>query len=135
MRRLLPLLLLLPALPLLGACDEGLGPDSDESGTYELASVNGRTLPTRFFSVEVLFASLKLNPDRTFETKSTVRGKDNLGEMVTQTKHDAGTYTRTENTVRLTSKLGNVTIGTYAGPTITVNPDTVAMVYRRKPGG
>jgi hypothetical protein len=124
--------LLIAALALLAGCENALGPDSNEVGTYELATVNGKPLPTPFFSVEVLSATVELHEDGSFRTKSTVRGKDNLGELVVQTDTDTGQYTRTGNTVTLTSTLGHVTVATYAGRTLTVDEQSVVMVYRRQ---
>jgi hypothetical protein len=131
MRGLLPTVLI-ALLSLLAACDDGLGPDSSEVGSYELVSVNGNALPTAFFSVEVVSASVTLDADGSYRTRSTVRGKDSLGATVTQTESETGTYTRTGNVVRLTSAQGHVTVGTYNGRTITIEEQSVVMVYRRQ---
>jgi hypothetical protein len=120
------------ALLLLGGCENSLGPDSSEVGTYTLRTVNGHTLPAPFFSVEVLSASVELHQDGSFRTRNTIRGKDSLGEIVVQNDSDSGTYVRTGNTVTLTSTIGHVTVATYAGPTLTVDEQSVEMIYRRQ---
>ncbi|MBW3630190.1 MAG: hypothetical protein KY464_12930 [Gemmatimonadetes bacterium] len=131
MQRLLPraLIALLLTLPACGK--DGLGPESNEMGTYELVSVNGKAPPTPFFAVEVVSATIKIEDERKYQTKSTVRARDNLGELITQTSTGGGTYTRTGNTLQLTSRLGKVTLAVYAGRTLTVDEQSVALVYRR----
>ena len=131
MQRLLPLIAL-ATLALFAGCEDSLGPDSNEVGTYDLRTVNGNTLPAPFFSVEVLSASVELNADGSFRTRNTIRGKDNLGAIVVQNDSDAGSYVRTGNTVTLTSTLGHVTVARYAGPTLTVDEQSVVMIYRRR---
>jgi hypothetical protein len=123
---------LIAALALLVGCESALGPDSSEVGTYLLRTVDGHTLPAPFFSVEVLSASIELNADGSFRTRNTIQGKDSLGEIVKQNDSDAGTYTRTGNTVTLTSTLGHITVATYAGPTLTVDEKSVVMIYHRR---
>ena len=131
MRRLLSRLLV-ASLALVAGCDDSLGPDSSEVGTYLLKTVNGNALPAPFFAVEVLSASVELNEDGSFRTRNTIRGKDSLGEVVVQNDSDAGMYVRTGNTVTLTSTLGHVTVATYSGPALTVDEQSVVMVYRRE---
>jgi len=131
MQRLLSLILI-AVLCLVGACKDGIGPDLNEAGTYELVSIDGRSLPTAFFSVEVLSGSIVLKEDRTYQAQSTVQGKDNLGQIVRQTHTESGTYTRTDNTLQFTSTAGDETIATYGGRTITVEEGMVLMVYQRE---
>ena len=131
MRKLLPLLLS-AGLFLAGACRDGLGPDSDPAGTYQLVSVDGAAPPAPFFSVEIVSGTVQVNPDGTYRVTSTVRGTDPLGEVVTQTSAETGTYTRGDGTLRFTSTEGRETVARYDGRTLTANQGGYVLVYRRQ---
>ena len=131
MQRLLPRALLALLLVLQACGKDGLGPESSEIGTYELVSVNGKAPPAPFFAVEVVSATIQLEDDQKYQTKSTIRGTDNLGELISQTSTGGGMYVRTDNTLQLTSRLGKVTVAAYAGRTLTIDEQSVVMVYRR----
>lgn len=123
----------LAALSLLAACGDAMGPDADEAGVYQLATVNGKRLPTPFFEVELLSASASLEEDGSYQHESTVRGIDALGDLVTQTTRESGTYTRSGNQLTFTSTIGEVTTAAYSGRTLTVREAEVVLVYRRTP--
>ena len=123
----------LVALCLLAACADAMGPGSDEAGVYHLETVNGKTLPTPFFEVELLSASASLDEDGRYRHESTVRGADALGDLVTQTTTESGTYTRTGNQLTFTSTVGEVTTAAYNGRTLTVREGDLVLVYRRTP--
>lgn len=131
MRKLL-LLVPLVVLSIASGCGDAMGPDSSELGVYRLASINDSAPPTPFFSVEVLSGSLTLKEGSAYTTESTVRARDNLGQTVTQTQVENGTYTRAGATLRFTRSDGVETSASYDGRSITVRASSNVIVWRRR---
>jgi hypothetical protein len=121
-------LLTLIATLSLGACREA----TREAGTYKLESINARALPTQFSGVEVISGSLTLRPDETYTTQTTIRAKDSLGQIVTQTQSESGTYVRTDSSLRFSRTNGVETTATYGGGTITIREASNVIAYRRQ---
>lgn len=131
MQKLLSLALV-ALLTLAGGCRDSLGPDADPAGTYTLVSINGTSPPAPFFSVEIVAGAVTLNTDGTYTVTSTIRGRDSLGELVTQTTSETGGYARSGDALRFTSSEGRVTVAAYDGRTLKVDQGGYALVYRRQ---
>jgi hypothetical protein len=130
MRQISALVLL--ALALAG-CDNPLTPEERVAGMYDLESINAQPLPYEMFGVVITEGSLELFPHGTYTGRSVMIYEDwDTGRLVTENSIETGTYTVTDNRLRLTSKGGEQVDATVAGRTITINTGLLVAVYRRR---
>jgi hypothetical protein len=129
--------LLLAMIPAFAACDDdGSGPELDVTGTYQLQTINGATLPFVLlqtgttYRLEVLSGEITLNSNGTFTEEATVREDDN-GTITTETQTVTGTYTQLNNAVSLRDTDGVTLTAAINGNTMTFIEDGVTLVYRR----
>lgn len=117
------------SLFVLGACGDGdsTGPDSSITGTYQLQSYDGQSLPATVFEAgedrfEITGGTLTLNQDQTYSVTFALRGVEG-GVVVTETETDTGTYTLSNNTIQFSDVGGPNATGTVNGSTLTVTID------------
>jgi len=131
MRRLAALNLV-AALLLAGGCGRADESRSTAAVAYHLESIDGRSLPAPFGSVEVAAGVLTLEEDSTYTKQTTVQSRDALGQLMTQTDSEVGTYSRGGETLRFVPIDSGETTAAFDGRTITVRVDSSRIVYRRR---
>lgn len=131
MRKLILMVLLVCVAAACGG-DDPVGPGSSPVGTYQLASINASTLPVKDrFDREVVEGSLALGRDGTFTASTTTRFQDfPVGNFVTETETESGTYVHLGGVIRLASPEREIEAA-YDGASITINAGPTVVVYRR----
>jgi hypothetical protein len=137
MKRLMPSLLPMLIVPLV-ACGGSGGPSSPsptttsaEIGTYALASLNGRPLPTTISEgstqVEVLSGTLTLGAGNGLRVSTTFRSSG--GAPVTQDV--SGTYRLQGSSLTFSYTNGGANTATLTGDTLQMTNEGVVWLYRR----
>ncbi len=128
---------------LLSGCDIDISDIFGDgvSGTYNLKTVNGKSLPavivevTGAYKLEITAGSVTLNEDNTFSASITFRETEGT-TVTTQTETDSGTYSVSGSTITFTSPgTGSAFTGTLSGGTLTVttreDDTTVVLVFEK----
>jgi hypothetical protein len=95
------------------------------AGTYNLTTVNGQALPFTVldlgaYQAKLASAALDLKSDGTYSFDFGIRIEDS-GTLRSTSQSDAGVWTRSGNTVTLTSSEGSVArFGTVSGDVMTL---------------
>lgn len=131
MRRLLSVALV---SGLVLGCGDSFSPDGI-SGTYNLESFNGQTLPfseTQFgITLELTSGSLTLNSNSTWISTTTFKITEG-GTTLTDIDTESGTFTLVEpSTIRFTDSDGDTFTGTRDGDTITIIDDGDVFVLKK----
>lgn len=119
------------------ACSDvtGLG-NGDISGSYELRTFNGFTLPTvsfqnQFEQDQLLGETFTIYTDGTYTDDYTLRIISNTG-TTTQNFRDTGTYSQNNTAIQFQdASTGNVFTGSISGNTLTVTQLGDVYVYQR----
>lgn len=130
---------LLPAAG-MAACsdDDGTGPETtaEVAGTYHLQTVNNAPLPFVLlttgttYTLELTAGFFTLNSNGTFSDSATLRETD-AGDVSTDTQSDSGTFTVTNNTVRLRYPDGATLNATINGNTMTFVDQGITFVFQK----
>lgn len=124
-----------------GCGSDSNAPDTSHVGVYDMVSIDGDPLPATVidvpgYSLQVTDGSLALNPGNRFvESMTTVETIDDVTEPL-EAVSCTGTYSRSGNTITLTTPetefcIGQRVTGTLSGNTLTVDYDGTTIVFSR----
>jgi predicted small secreted protein len=118
------------------ACSDVVGIGNDFTGTYDLRSVNGFTLPTVIFDDgieqdELLSETFTIYREGSYTDDYTLRTSSRSGQS-TASYRDDGTWTRNGTHLEFVdSRLGATFSGELDGRTLTIAQGGDLYVYRR----
>jgi hypothetical protein len=118
---------------LLPGCGKNAGPanSSDPTGTYTLATIDGKKLPfTPHLGApapEFRSGAITLEADGTFTSKMNYR----LPEGKETTRTSTGGYTKEGSSLKLQWKGAGVTTATLEGNTLTIDDEGLRCAYRK----
>ena len=107
------------------------GKQSDPTGVYSLATVDGKPVPARVShdgaTLQVISGTFTINDDGTCKSKM-VFVPPSGSEVAREVK---ATYTREDSRLTMKWERAGTTIGTVDGDSFTMNNEGMVLVYRR----
>ena len=123
MKKFLRLFAFALLLPVVVSCGDATGPEEDITGTYNLETVDGKSLPAVVedspgFRVEILSMTMVLNQDNTFTLDEAYRFTEG-GEQNEVNESSDGSWERQGDTVIFRSEIDDDMTGRLGRGTIT----------------